>query len=595
MRNKLLGLAIFLSMASAASAIDRAQGWCELGGNKVTTGGVTSTTQVQASYPRCTVTVYLTGTLTLATIYSNSGMTPLANPFTADQFGLWFFYAANGNYDVQISGGGPPSLPTPYTFGDIPLGSSGGGGSGTVTQVSGTGPSWLTWNIGAPTTTPSITLSPTTAQTPGQVIGTCGAATSFAPCALVVSDIPGPLNQSTTGNAATATALAVTPSQCTGIQAAQGIAANGNANCYTPSGGGGTNLCGTSISTTTLTAENTASSGTPCSYQVNSTGTIFNFTASPTTVISGAPTGNGTFCLYVDPSGAETMQLSTSAGGTFTPTGMVVLTVSAPCGTGFPAGVYPKATGTVTASSSNWTTIVPIVLAGNYTNPVAGNGIAPILNGVYGIDSTVPQKGATNVFTGAQDYTAATRTSIQTGTSLPATCVVGDLYFKSNATAGQNIYECQTTNTWTQQLNSGGGSGIWTAASVAITSAQIKAMSVTPVTLVAAPGAGMYVEIQSVGILYLYGSATYTGGGPLFVGYGNGTSIIGGFPSSYPSSTFTATSSQVAWQGATNAQTDSVTGIANQSVVLSNITSAFATGDGTAFAHVVYRVVSTTN
>jgi hypothetical protein len=47
------------------------------------------------------------------------------------------------------------------------------------------------------------------------------------------------LNQSTTGNAATATALASTPTQCAGGQFSTGVAANGNANCGTPSGGGG--------------------------------------------------------------------------------------------------------------------------------------------------------------------------------------------------------------------------------------------------------------------------------------------------------------------------------------------------------------------
>ncbi|HEX5413631.1 MAG TPA: hypothetical protein VFZ27_17425, partial [Terriglobia bacterium] len=40
-----------------------------------------------------------------------------------------------------------------------------------------------------------------------------------------------------TGNAATATALATLPTQCTGSQFATGIAANGNANCGTPAGG----------------------------------------------------------------------------------------------------------------------------------------------------------------------------------------------------------------------------------------------------------------------------------------------------------------------------------------------------------------------
>lgn len=38
--------------------------------------------------------------------------------------------------------------------------------------------------------------------------------------------------------------------------------------------------------------------------------------------------------------------------------------------------------------------------------------------------------------------------------SIPATCTVGSLYFATDATAGQNIYECASLNTWTQQLNS---------------------------------------------------------------------------------------------------------------------------------------------
>lgn len=41
--------------------------------------------------------------------------------------------------------------------------------------------------------------------------------------------------------------------------------------------------------------------------------------------------------------------------------------------------------------------------------------------------------------------------------SKPATCTAGELYFATDATAGQNLFECATTNTWTQQLNSGGG------------------------------------------------------------------------------------------------------------------------------------------
>lgn len=46
----------------------------------------------------------------------------------------------------------------------------------------------------------------------------------------------GTISNNTSGNAATATAFAATPSQCTGIQFATGISPNGNANCSTPGG-----------------------------------------------------------------------------------------------------------------------------------------------------------------------------------------------------------------------------------------------------------------------------------------------------------------------------------------------------------------------
>ena len=60
----------------------------------------------------------------------------------------------------------------------------------------------------------------------------------------IASDFP-TLNQPTTGNAATSTALATLPSACSGSQFAIGIAANGNAICGTPTGTGTLNPTGT--------------------------------------------------------------------------------------------------------------------------------------------------------------------------------------------------------------------------------------------------------------------------------------------------------------------------------------------------------------
>jgi hypothetical protein len=46
---------------------------------------------------------------------------------------------------------------------------------------------------------------------------------------------------------------------------------------------------------------------------------------------------------------------------------------------------------------------------------------------------------------------------VTVGTTLPATCVVGQMFFNSAAAAGQNLYACTSVNTWTQLA--GGGNG----------------------------------------------------------------------------------------------------------------------------------------
>jgi hypothetical protein len=88
------------------------------------------------------------------------------------------------------------------------------------------------------------------------------------------------LNQSTTGNAATATALAATPSQCSSGQYATGIAASGAANCGTPAGAGAntalSNLASpTAVNLSTLTFAGAAG--------ITAGGTNQNVTLTPST------------------------------------------------------------------------------------------------------------------------------------------------------------------------------------------------------------------------------------------------------------------------------------------------------------------------
>lgn len=133
----LASLFTFGLLAGVASAqVSPEQGWCELGGQKVLTSGSSSSTFVQASYPKCQVEVFLTGTTTHPThIYSNTGLTVLGNPFTAQINGSWLLYADNGvGVDIVLSGGTPNPFPAPYTLINKIPGGGGSGGSG-VTQI----------------------------------------------------------------------------------------------------------------------------------------------------------------------------------------------------------------------------------------------------------------------------------------------------------------------------------------------------------------------------------------------------------------------------------------------------------------------------
>lgn len=195
----------------------------------------------------------------------------------------------------------------------------------------------------------------------------------------------------------------------------------------------------------------------------------FAMTASPTftgtitgaaETLSGAFTNNGSYAgsavLPVANGGTNCSSATitcfnnitgfTAAGTTGTTSTSLVFSTS-------PTLVTPTL-GAATVTTVNKVTITAPASAATLTIPDGVTMTGPAASG------TVATLGNTNTLTGRQDATGAASTApAKTGTSLPGTCIVGDLYFKSDATAGQNIYECQSTNTWTQQLNSGGSGG----------------------------------------------------------------------------------------------------------------------------------------
>lgn len=103
--------------------------------------------------------------------------------------------------------------------------------TGTVKSVAQTVPSWLAVSGSPVTSSGTLAISAASGQTANEFLATPnGASGAVGLRAIVAADVP-TLNQNTTGNAATATALAATPSQCTSGDFATGITASGNANC----------------------------------------------------------------------------------------------------------------------------------------------------------------------------------------------------------------------------------------------------------------------------------------------------------------------------------------------------------------------------
>lgn len=103
------------------------------GGKNVKTSPSTQY-KLMETYPSATVTVYLSGTLTLASIFSDESGTAKANPFTANTDASWSFYAAAGRYDIKFSG---TNVPVPFTISDVFIIASGGGGESGVTLFNG--------------------------------------------------------------------------------------------------------------------------------------------------------------------------------------------------------------------------------------------------------------------------------------------------------------------------------------------------------------------------------------------------------------------------------------------------------------------------
>lgn len=145
--------------------------------------------------------------------------------------------------------------------------------------------------------------------------------------------------------------------------------------------------------------------------------TVLNRKVNSVSVFKVDKSGNVTGTTFTSGGAGGTIQMTRSSGGVFT-------IDAADTASNF-TGTFPAATGTVLLSTNT----TALTSAATF-NATAAAHTSPVKSGALG--------------------------------SIPATCTFTagsamEMYLATDATAGQNLYFCTATNTWTQQLNSGGG------------------------------------------------------------------------------------------------------------------------------------------
>jgi hypothetical protein len=123
---------------------------------------------------------------------------------------------------------------------------------------------------------------------------------------------------------------------------------------------------------------------------------------------------------------------------------------------------------------------------------------------------------------------------------------------------------------------------------VPLTSANILAMNATPVTLIAAPGAGKIAIVEDILLKMVTTATQYANGGAVEFRYTNGSGakvtadIAAAVITAGAGTSYTKVSGVEA----------SLTPVANAAIVVTNATAAFITGTGTGVLTIKYRIVT---
>lgn len=123
---------------------------------------------------------------------------------------------------------------------------------------------------------------------------------------------------------------------------------------------------------------------------------------------------------------------------------------------------------------------------------------------------------------------------------------------------------------------------------VTLTSANILAMSATPVSLIAAPGAGKIIMVESILLKFVATATAYANGGAVEFRYTNASGAKVSADIAAAVITAGAGTSYTSVAGVTT----SLTPVANAALVITNATAAFITGTGAGVVTIIYRIVT---
>ena len=192
---------------------------------------------------------------------------------------------------------------------------------------------------------------------------------------------------------------------------------------------------------------------------------------------------------------------------------------------------------------------------------------------------------------------------VPAGSCTPSTETILPRY----VTVNDKLYNCPSTGPWANTWIVSGQIGSPTESttnldpttiqfvSIPLTAAQINTIYTTPIQILPAQGAGTLIEIQSCVLDLKYGSAAFTSGGTVTIGYGTTQSTVA-------ASTAAATIASTVLTSFSASQSILVAGSypvtanslsLNKAVSITNGTNVFATGTGaTAVLDCAYRVHS---